>query len=233
MMNMRQVIAIGGGGFGRTQEFNLIEQYILDQTDKKNPNICFIPTATGDLDSYIVNYYTVFSKLNCHPTHVSFFKRTIDLEKHILKQDVIFVGGGNTKSMLAVWKDWGLDKILKSAYVQGAVMSGVSAGAICWFENGLTDSWASELKMMQCMNFIPGNCAPHYDEEPERRPATKKLLKNKSIDFMYGIEGGAALHFINEKPKSTIRFKKNKQAYKVTFEENKVIEKPYKFTELD
>ena len=233
MMNMRQVIAIGGGGFGRTQEFNLIEQYILDQTDKKNPNICFIPTATGDLDSYIVNYYTVFSKLNCHPTHVSFFKRTIDLEKHILKQDVIFVGGGNTKSMLAVWKDWGLDKILKSAYVQGAVMSGVSAGAICWFENGLTDSWASELKMMQCMNFIPGNCAPNYDEEPERRPATKKLLKDKSIDFMYGIEGGAALHFINEKPKSTIRFKKNKQAYKVTFEENKVIEKPYKFTELD
>ena len=79
--------------------------------------------------------------------------------------------------MLAVWKDWGLDIILKSAYVQGAVMSGVSAGAICWFENGLTDSWASELKMMQCMNFIPGNCAPHYDEEPERRPATKKLLK--------------------------------------------------------
>lgn len=233
MMNMRQVIAIGGGGFGRTQESNLIEQYILDQTDKKNPNICFIPTATGDLDSYIVNYYTVFSKLNCHPTHVSFFKRTIDLKKHILKQDVIFVGGGNTKSMLAVWKDWGLDIILKCAYVQGAVMSGVSAGAICWFENGLTDSWASELKMMQCMNFIPGNCAPHYDEEPERRPATKKLLKNKSIDFMYGIEGGAALHFINEKPKSTIRFKKNKQAYKVTFEENKVIEKPYKFTELD
>jgi len=74
MMNMRQVIAIGGGGFGRTQESNLIEQYILDQTDKKNPNICFIPTATGDLDSYIVNYYTVFSKLNCHPTHVSFLR---------------------------------------------------------------------------------------------------------------------------------------------------------------
>ena len=232
-MNMRQVIAIGGGGFGRTQESNLIEQYILDQTTKENPNICFIPTATGDLDSYIVNFYTVFSKLKCHPTHISFFKRTINLEEHILKQDAIFVGGGNTKSMLAVWKEWDLDKILKRAYEQGLVMSGVSAGAICWFENGLTDSWASELKMMKCMNFIPGNCAPHYNEEPTRRQATKKLLQNKSIDFMYAIEGGAALHFINEEPKSTIRFNKNKHAYKVTMEENKVIEKPYKITEFD
>ena len=148
---MRQVIAIGGGGFGRTQESYLIEQYILDQTSNEKPNICFIPTATGDLDPYIVNYYSVFTKLNCHPTHISFFKRTIDLEEHIMKQDVIFVGGGNTKSMLAVWREWGLDIILKQAYDKGIVMSGVSAGAICWFEYGLTDSWASELKMMECM----------------------------------------------------------------------------------
>ena len=176
---MRQVIAIGGGGFGRTQESYLIEQYILAQAGKKNPNICFIPTATGDLDSYIVNYYSVFSKLQCNPTHISFFKRTIDLENHIKNQDIIFVGGGNTKSMLAVWRDWGLDKILKQAYDNGIVMSGVSAGAICWFERGLTDSWASELKLMECMNFIPGSCAPHYDEEPERRPVTKKLLSKQ------------------------------------------------------
>ena len=211
---MRQVIAIGGGGFGRTQESNLIEQYILDQTSKTKPKICFIPTATGDLDSYIVNFYSVFTKLKCEPSHISFFKRTMDLQSHIQKQDAIFVGGGNTKSMLAVWRDWGLDLILKDAYLRGVVMSGVSAGAICWFEAGLTDSWASDLKMMECMNFIPGNCAPHYDEEPERRPATKKFLENKSIDFMYGIEGGAALHFIDEMPNSTIRFKKNKNAYK-------------------
>ena len=232
-MKMRQVIAIGGGGFGRTQESNLIEQFILDQTSKKNPKICFIPTATGDLDPYIVNYYSVFSKLNCEATHISFFKRTIDLEEHVLKQDAIFVGGGNTKSMLAVWKDWGLDLILKKAYDRGVVMSGVSAGAICWFKNGLTDSWASELKMMECMNFIPGNCAPHYDEEPERRPATKKFLQEQSITSMFGIEGGAALHFIDEQPNSTIRFKKNKNAYRVTLESNKVNEDPYKVVELD
>ena len=134
--------------------------------------------------------------------------------------------------MLAVWRDWGLDLILKKAYQQGIVMSGVSAGAICWFETGLTDSWASELKMMECMNFIPGNCAPHYDEEPERRPATKKFLEDESINFMYGIEGGAALHFIDEQPTSTIRFKPNKNAYKVTLDSNKIYESPYKIMEL-
>ena len=230
---MRQVIAIGGGGFGRSQESNLIEQYILDQTSKKKPKICFIPTATGDLDPYIVNFYSVFTKLKCVPSHISFFKRTIDLQAHIQKQDAIFVGGGNTKSMLAVWRDWGLDLILKDAYDRGVVMSGVSAGAICWFEGGLTDSWASDLKMMECMNFIPGNCAPHYDEEPERRPATKKFLENKSIDFMYGIEGGAALHFIDEMPNSTIRFKKNKNAYKVTFDGKKINEIPYENKDLE
>lgn len=230
---MRQVIAIGGGGFGRTQESNLIEQYILDQTSKTKPKICFIPTATGDLDSYIVNFYSVFTKLKCEPSHISFFKRTMDLQAHIQKQDAIFVGGGNTKSMLAVWRDWGLDLILKDAYDRGVVMSGVSAGAICWFEAGLTDSWASDLKMMECMNFIPGNCAPHYDEEPERRPATKQFLENKSIDFMYGIEGGAALHFVDEIPNSTIQFKKNKYAYKVTLDGNKINESPYKALKLE
>ena len=224
---MRQVIAIGGGGFGRTQNSNHIEKYILAQAQADIPNICFIPTATGDLDPYIVNYYSVFSKLACNPSHISFFKRTINLAEHIQKQDVIFVGGGNTKSMLAVWKDWGLDQILKQAYDRGCVMSGVSAGAICWFENGLTDSWAEKLQMMPCMNFIPGNCAPHYDEEPERRPATKQFLENGSINFMYGIEGGSALHFKNEDPVTSVRFSKNKNSYKVTLKDTLILETPY------
>jgi dipeptidase E len=224
---MRQVIAIGGGGFGRTHESNLIEQYILDQSIKTAPNICFIPTATGDLDQYLVNFYTVFSKLKCNPSHISLFKRTIDLEAHIANQDIVFVGGGNTKSMLAVWKDWHLDKFLKDAYNKGTVMSGVSAGAICWFGQGLSDSWADKLRMISCLSFIPGGCAPHYDEEPERRPATKVMLESKTIDFMYGIEGGTALHFIDEKPYQSVQFKKNKHAYYVTYNDNKVIEEPY------
>ena len=130
----KQIIAIGGGGFGRSPGEGVIEKYILDQSNKERPNICFIPTATGDNEAYKVNYYSTFSKLNCSPVHLDFFKRTPDLEKLIKQQDVIFVGGGNTKSMLAVWKDWGLDLILKKAYERGVIMCGVSAGAICWFE---------------------------------------------------------------------------------------------------
>ena len=111
-------------------------------------------------------------------------------------------------------------------------MSGVSAGAICWFDQGLTDSWADQLKIMPCMNFISGNCAPHYDEEPERRPATKKLLEENVITSMYGIEGGAALHFIDEAPTYTVRFAKNKNAYNVTLQDSKVTEDPFEVREL-
>ena len=130
MPKSRNIIAIGGGGFGANPGQGIIEAYILKQTKKKKPKICFIPTATGDNEAYKVNYYSTFTKLDCEPTHLDFFKRTPDLKKLILSQDAIFVGGGNTKSMLAVWKDWGLDKILRTAYRNGVVMSGVSLSLI-------------------------------------------------------------------------------------------------------
>ena len=174
---MKHIIAIGGGGFGRNPGEGLIEQYILDQTGKEQPNICFIPTATGDNEAYKVNYYSTFSKLHCNPVHLDFFKRTPDLEKLIGEQDAIFVGGGNTKSMLAVWKDWGLDSLLQKAYEAGVVMSGVSAGANCWFERAVVDSWEDELKVIDCMGFVKGNFCPHYDEEPQRRPSVKSFLE--------------------------------------------------------
>tara|TARA_B110000438_G_scaffold272283_1_gene290830 strand:+ start:7934 stop:8629 length:696 start_codon:yes stop_codon:yes gene_type:complete len=222
---MRQIIAIGGGGFGRTIKSTLIESYILSQSDQKKPSICFLPTATGDSEAYIKNFYHVFSKLNCKPSHIGFFKRTMDLKLHIEKQDIVFVGGGNTKSMLAIWREWGLDKILESAYKKGIIMCGVSAGAICWFEHGLTDSWEDELKLMPCLGFVPGNCAPHYDEEPERRPTTKKLLVEGKISSIYGVEGGAALHLINEKPIKTVQFIKEKHSYIISHNNNVFDEK--------
>ena len=94
MSKPRQIISIGGGGFGRNPGQGIIEQYILDQTKKRKPKICFIPTATGDLEAYKLNYYATFANLNCQPTHLDFFKRTPDLEKLISSQDAIFVGGG-------------------------------------------------------------------------------------------------------------------------------------------
>ena len=198
---MRHIIAIGGGGFGRNPGEGLIEQYILDQTNKDTPNICFIPTATGDNEAYKVNYYSTFSKLDCNPVHLDFFKRTPDLEKLISMQDAIFVGGGNTKSMLAVWKDWGLDKLLHHAYKEGVVMSGVSAGANCWFERAVVDSW-----------------------ETLRRPSVKSFLEEDTFESCYASEGNAALHIKNEEEYLSINFGKEKNSYLVSLKEKNVIE---------
>ena len=228
MAKSRNIIAIGGGGFGANPGQGIIEKYILKQTKKKNPKICFIPTATGDNEAYKVNYYSTFTNLDCCPSHLDFFKRTPDLNDLILNQDAIFVGGGNTKSMLAVWREWGLDKILKKAYLNGTVMSGVSAGAICWFQNGITDSWASSLKMMPCLNFIKGTCCPHYDEEPERKPTVKNFLLRNKVKNVYAVDGGAALHIKDEKIFKSIIFKKNKSSYLVDVKKKNINEKSFK-----
>ena len=193
----KQIIAIGGGGFGRNPKNLDIESYIIDNARVSRPKICFIPTATGEDKSYIVNFYKAFSKLHCIPSHLEFFARTPDLRNLILDQDIVFVGGGNTKSMLAVWNEWGLPNLLKQAYINGAVLAGVSAGAICWFNRGVTDSWANSLKIMDCLGFVDGNCCPHYDEEEERRPAVHKFLKNGKLEQCYAIEGGCAIHCVD------------------------------------
>ena len=220
---MRQIIAIGGGGFGREIKNLKIEKYIVSQSTKKNPSICFIPTATGDDRDYINNFYKAFDSLNCKTSHIDFFKRTIKLKEHIYKQDIIFVGGGNTKSMLAVWKEWELDKILYEAYKNGIIMSGVSAGAICWFTNGITDSFKDHQSILSCLNFVNGICCPHYDEEPERIPYVEKILKNNEINTCFAIEGFCALHLINDEPKYSINFVKENKCYEVTHKNSKII----------
>ena len=212
---MRQIVAIGGGGFGRSIGDLKIERYIKKISSKENPQICFIPTATGDDSNYIDKFYDAFNFLDCKTSHIDFFKRTIDLEKHVMNQDIIFVGGGNTKSMLAVWREWGLDKILLKAYKQGVIMSGVSAGAICWFEKGITDSWKDHQAILPCLGFVNGVCCPHYDEEPERIPFVKEILEDKRISECMAIEGFCALHLINDIPKYSVSFGDSKNCFLV------------------
>ena len=178
---MKQIIAIGGGGFGREIKDLKIEKYIVDQSKARTPKICFIPTATGDDQAYIDTFYKAFNSLGCITSHINFFKRTINLKEHILDQDIIYVGGGNTKSMLAVWREWNLDLILKQAYKNNIIMSGVSAGAICWFDKGITDSWKNHQSILPCLGFVEGVCCPHYDEEPERIPFVKEILEAKKL----------------------------------------------------
>ena len=218
---MKQIIAIGGGGFGRAIKDLKIEKYIKSQSSKPNPKICFIPTATGDDQGYIDNFYKAFNELECETSHINFFKRTIDLKSHILNQDIIYVGGGNTKSMLAVWKEWGLDLILEEAYQEGIIMSGVSAGAICWFKKGITDSWADHQATIDCLGFVEGICCPHYDEEPERIPYVKDILTNKKIDSCLAIEGYTALHLIDDVPAYSVSFgDKETDCYHVVYTNN-------------
>ena len=228
----KHIVAIGGGGFGRNSSSNLIEKYIVQLSGKINPKICFLPTATGDNDSYIVRFYSVFTKLNCVPSHIEFFKRTSNIKNHIMNQDIVFVGGGNTKSMLAIWNDWGVSEILNSAYNKGVIMSGVSAGAICWFTNGVTDSWDNELRILPCLDFINGTCCPHYDEEPSRIPYVKKILLEEKITNCISIEGGSAMHFIDGKPFKNISFQKNKYTYNVYLNKNDIVETTFESIQL-
>tara|TARA_Y100001968_G_C19441874_1_gene762982 strand:+ start:1442 stop:2134 length:693 start_codon:yes stop_codon:yes gene_type:complete len=223
----KHIIAVGGGGFGRSGEGYKIEKYIISFSKTSKPNICFIPTASGDNDSYKVSFYNTFTRLGCNPSHIDFFKRTVDLKDHIDKQDIIYVGGGNTKSMLAVWKDWNLDVILKSAYENGVIMSGVSAGAICWFEKGITDSWSNQLEIIKCLNFVEGICCPHYDEEPSRKPYVKRLIESASIPSCIAIEGDCALHIKNGLPLESISFGENKNSFTVQLSEGQLVNTNY------
>ena len=228
----KHIVAIGGGGFGRNTSNFLIEKYILNISDNDCPRICFLPTASGDNDTYIVRFYSVFTQLNCIPSHLEFFKRTVDINEHIMNQDIIFVGGGNTKSMLAIWNDWGMNNILKEAYNKGIIMSGVSAGAICWFSRGITDSWDNRLEILPCLNFVNGTCCPHYDEEPKRIPYVEKIIKQNKIINCISIEGGSAMHFVDGNPFTNVSFMSSKNSYNVYYEKNEVIQKPYKMLQL-
>ncbi len=224
----KHIIAIGGGGFGRSQGKMKIEKYIKKLSKSKHPRVCFIPTATGDNSDYKVGFYKTFSDLGCKPSHIDLFKRTTALKDHIYHQDIIYVGGGNTRTMLAVWKEWGLDIILKKAYNRGVIMSGVSAGAICWFEKGITDSIKSNLSIMNCLGIVNGTCCPHYDEEKERIPYVKSILKKKIISNCIAIEGNSALHIIDGKHFKNISFGVDKNSYTVSIKNKELKEIPFK-----
>ena len=232
MSNLGQIITIGGGGFGRHPNKLVIEKYIVEQSSLEKPNVCFIPTASAEDRAYIVNFYTAFLKLNCNPVQISFFNRTPRLDSILKKQDIIYVGGGNTKSMLAVWKEWGLDKLLLKAYKRGAILCGVSAGAICWFEQGVTDSWASNLNIMDCLGFIEGCCCPHYDSEPSRKPAVEKFILDGAVDTCYALDDGSALHYKNGGMNTAVNFLKGANVYKVKLKNGKIYHQQLKCKSL-
>lgn len=229
----KQIIAIGGGGFYRDPENLALERYIVQQAGAPDARVAFVPTASAEPDSYLVSFYTAFLKLGCRPLHLSFFKRTPDLRDFLLSQHVIFIGGGNTKSMLAVWREWGMPDILREAWKSGIVLTGVSAGAICWFEQGVTDSWAGELRPLDCLGFLPGSCCPHYDGEANRRPSYHRMLSNGEIAAGVAIEDWTAVHYIGTEIHRVIAAKPGARAYSLRAVYGSVQEVPLSAETLD
>jgi peptidase E len=228
----RQIIAMGGGSFTVEPENPALELYILAQARRPNPSVCFVGTATGDSPAYIAKFYAAFSGLRCRPTHLPLFERTPDLRELLLAQDVIYVGGGNTKSMLGVWREWQLPRILHQAWSAGTVLAGVSAGAICWFEAGVTDSWAGHLAPLPCLGWLPNACCPHYDGEKERRPSVHEFVAKGMVPETLALDDGAAAHFVGRKLLRVVVSRETAGAYRVSRQGSSFSETPLPVTRL-
>jgi dipeptidase E len=218
---MRQIIAMGGGGFSSEPENLLLERYILKQAGKASPRVCFVPTASGDSADYIARFYQAFQTLDCEPSHLSVYDGpTGDWRDYVLSKDVIYVGGGNTRNLLTLWRDWTLDRIMREAWEQGIVMTGTSAGSICWFEDGLTDSIPGTLAPLQCLGLLKGSNCPHYDSESQRRSSYQQFVGSGQISPGIACDDGVALHFVNDNLHRVVSSRLSARAYRLTVEGN-------------
>ncbi|HET7037529.1 MAG TPA: peptidase E, partial [Thermomicrobiaceae bacterium] len=165
-----QIVAMGGGAMDPKN--HLLEDFVVSliASPRERPRVCFVPTASGDADSNIVRFYNAFPSDTYQPSHLTLFNRRVsDLESFLHQQDVIYVGGGNTANMLAIWRIHGVDRILREALTAGVVLCGSSAGALCWFEDGVTDSYGGHAQLTDGLGFLDGNFTPHWDSESERQ----------------------------------------------------------------
>ena len=220
-----QIIALGGGGFSDQPDNLLLDEYILLQTNKSKPRILFLPTAGGDHPDYIDKFYNSYKKLNCKPSHIELSKKNYSykyLERIIFSNDVIFAGGGSPGFLMKIWHKTGLDKIMKRAWIEGIVLSGMSAGAICWFEDGFRQSVPSENNpasdiwhRIKCLGFLEGSFCPHYDKRGELRKAYRKMISSGGISGGYGVEDGVALHFIGNELKYIVSSVHDAKAFNV------------------
>jgi peptidase E len=211
------IVAIGGGVLVEDRAQQQIENYILRLTDKDDPRICYIGTATGDNPVNIVRFYTIFSSDRCRPTHLPLLDRKVaDLRGFLLAQDAIFVGGGNTAAMLAIWRQHGLDHILREAWEQGIVLSGGSAGANCWHEASSTDSLGLPLTpLLDGLGFIKGSFCPHYDVESTRRASYQGWVASGELPDGIACDNGVAVHYRGAEIAETVSSIEKARAWRV------------------
>jgi len=186
-----------------------------------------MPTAGGDADSYVAMFYRAFAQLDCQPSDLALFRRTVvDLRAFLLEQDVIYVGGGNTANMLAIWRTHGVDTLLREAYQQGIVLAGISAGAICWFEASVTDSFGIQLAgLRDGLGLIAGSACPHYNSEERRRPVYRQLV-GSGFPPGYAIDDHVGLHFVDGTLAEAVSDLEGRSAYEVRLEGAAVRERP-------
>ena len=217
MSRPRQILAMGGGGFSMEAGNALLDEHALALTAVECPRVCFLPTASGDADHYIVRFYRAFPAGRCQPSHVSLFRRdggACDLAEHLLAQDLVYVGGGSVISLLGTWNAHGVDGMLRRAWEAGVVMTGLSAGSLCWFEQGVT-AFHGQSAPVRGMGFLPHSNAVHYDDKPERRAAYLRAVADGMIPG-YGTGDGAALHFVGAELAEVVTSRPHARAFHVT-----------------
>jgi dipeptidase E len=190
------IVGMGGGGFSEEPDNPLLDRFVLSLARRERPRVCFVATASGDSEGYVARFYRAFAEHDCRPADLGLFDRRVgDLRRFVLEQDVVYVGGGNTASLLAVWRTHGLDSILREALDAGAVLCGVSAGMNCWFQASTTDSFGPDLAPLHDgLGFVAASACPHYDNEAQRRPLYHRLVAD-GFPAGYAADEGTALHF--------------------------------------
>lgn len=203
-----------------------LDDYVLRLVGVPRPRVCFIPTASGDADSYIGRFYQAFADGRAETTHLSLFRRTVaDLREYLLAQHVVYVGGGNLVNLLAVWRAHGLDSALRDAWEAGVVLCGVSAGALCWFESGVTDSFGKELAGHRGgLGLLPGSACPHFDGEPLRRPTYHRLVAAGDLPGGFAADDGAAMHFVGTELQRIVVSRPLARAYRVERQGQEAVE---------
>ena len=193
-----QIVAFGGGGFSMEWGNTLLDDHVLALTGQARPKVCFLPTASGDADHYVVRFYRAFAAARCEPSHISLFRRETgvgDPRAHLLDQDLIYVGGGSLVSLMGTWQAHGIDEALAEAWRAGVVLCGGSAGSLCWFTDVVSGFHEGSPRCLRGLGLLPWSNAVHYSEEIGRRSTFLEAIAG-GMPAGYGVGDGAALHFV-------------------------------------
>jgi peptidase E len=208
---------MGGGGFTMEPENPALDDYVLSLASAKLPKICLLPTASGDGEAQIRQFHATFGARACEPMHISLFRlgsRPIPLRETLLEQDIVYVGGGSMLGLLAVWRALGLDRILRECWESGVVLAGLSAGAMCWFEWGVTSSMGAP-QPSPGLGFLKGSLSVHMDGEPARLPVCRLAIADGTMPPGYAADDGVALLFKNNELADVVSSRPNRKAIRI------------------